>query len=153
MEVKWRLSRWERNPNGYFTLHFLCFLCLFDWSHNRQTGSSAEMCRSLIGFGGRDGTWQSFCFPPAGAAWVCAELTTTAVPAGVYSLGLVRMGIFGSVCCQQCFHFNSLLIALGVLHSSSRFCTAAASAKAKGLKVYYVVPRWVMRRFICKDTD
>lgn len=28
VEVKWRLSRGERNSNGYFTLHIPCFECL-----------------------------------------------------------------------------------------------------------------------------
>lgn len=145
VEIKWTLSRWERSCSGYFTLHVPCFLCVFDTSHNRKTGSSTEQSWSLVSFAGRDGRWQFFLLP-AGAAWISAELTTTTVPAGVYRLGLVRTWIFGSVCChQQWFCFNSLLIALYVLHSSKGFCTAAASTKAKRLKVY-LVPSWVMRR-------
>lgn len=68
-------------------------------------------------------------------------------------LGLDRIWIFGSVrCYQPCFCFNSLLIALDVLHSSNRFCTATAATKAKSLK-FYVVPRWVMRRFMQRHKD
>lgn len=127
----------------YITCSMLS-LCVW---HNRQTGNSTEQSRSLVSFGGRDGRWQFFSLLPAGAAWICAELTTTIVPADVYRLGLVRTWIFGSVCChQQWFCFNSSLIALDALHSSNGFCTAAASTKARRLKVY-VVPRWVMRRF------
>lgn len=90
-EVKWRLSGWERNSNSYFTSHIPCFPCVFDASHSGQTGSSTVMTRSLDSFGDGDQRGQPFSLLPAGAAWNCAELTTAAVPAGVYKLSLVKV--------------------------------------------------------------